>query len=63
MKNIHTFFKFLFTAYEYVPDSEIASVTVHTAQSGSEEDLLIEKVYIKCLCEIMKVTNVLFSDH
>lgn len=36
------------TAYEYVPDSEIASVTVPTslltAQSGSEEDLLMDKV-------------------
>ncbi|CAG2053837.1 unnamed protein product [Timema podura] len=35
-------------AYEYVPDSEIASVTVTTSlvtgQSGSEEDLLAEKV-------------------
>nr|CAD7423862.1 unnamed protein product [Timema monikensis] len=34
-------------AYEYVPDSEIASVTVTTSlvtgQSGSEEDLLAEK--------------------
>lgn len=35
-------------AYEYVPDSEIASVTVATSlltgQSGSEEDLLADKV-------------------
>lgn len=36
------------SAYEYVPDSEIASVTVATSlltgQSGSEEDLLADKV-------------------
>jgi hypothetical protein len=36
------------TAYEYVPDAEIASVTIGTSlamgQSGSEEDLLTEKV-------------------
>jgi hypothetical protein len=35
-------------AYEYVPDAEIASVTIGTSlamgQSGSEEDLLTEKV-------------------
>lgn len=38
------------SAYEYVPDSEIASVTVPTslltAQSESEEDLLMDKVYL-----------------
>jgi hypothetical protein len=39
---------YICTAYEYVPDAEIASVTIGTSlamgQSGSEEDLLTEKV-------------------
>lgn len=41
----------MIAAYEYVPDSEIASVTVPTSlltiQSGSEEDLLMDKVRLK----------------
>lgn len=41
----------MIAAYEYVPDSEIASVTVPTSlltvQSGSEEDLLIDKVRLE----------------
>jgi len=45
------FIKFTFLAYEYVPDSEIASSIVATSlttgQSGSEEDLLSPKVNIK----------------
>jgi len=36
------------TAYEYIPDAEIATVTTGTSltveQSGSEEELLTEKV-------------------
>lgn len=43
---LQSFFSVL--AYEYVPDSEIASITVATSlltgQSGSEEDLLGDKV-------------------
>jgi hypothetical protein len=39
---------YISTAYEYVPDAEIASVAIGTSlvmeQSGSEEDLLTEKV-------------------
>lgn len=44
------YFLFSYTAYEYVPDSEIASITVATSlltgQSGSEEDLLGDKVNV-----------------
>ncbi len=42
--NLKILYYLIVTAYEYVPDSEIASITVPTslliAQSGSEEDLL-----------------------
>lgn len=45
---IYFIYIFYLTAYEYVPDSEIASTTVGTsfvsAQTGSEENLLIDKV-------------------
>jgi hypothetical protein len=35
---------YVFTAYEYVPDAEIAVTTVTVEQSGSEEELVTEKV-------------------
>lgn len=51
-----------FLAYEYVPDSEIASVTVPTslltAQSESEEDLLMDKVYTYSALVIFRIENV-----
>jgi hypothetical protein len=35
---------YVLTAYEYIPDAEIAVTTVTVEQSGSEEELLTEKV-------------------